>query len=197
MADAMDAPPPASDTRERILEAARRRFAAHGRDGVTMREIANDTGLTMPTLYHHFGDKRGLHDACVARVLGDAARSLRQAVDGARTRPARAKAFASALCALLLHDDVLPALLLREALDGSPRLADLVPAELLDAVDKALAPESLPGDGPMTPARRLLAFACGVAIACRIDGSVTTAPTAAALARLLLAACRQTGEPGG
>lgn len=192
MADATDDSARERDTRERILEAAQRRFAARGRDGVTMREIAGDTGVTLPTLYHHFGDKHGLHGACVARAVGDVARTLRDAVAGARTRQARAEAFASALCGSLLGNDVLSGLLLREALDGARPATDLVPAELLDEVDEALATGSPPA-GLMTPARRLLAYAWGMAIVCRSDGSFVRVPPAEALARLLLAASCQAG----
>ena len=192
MPDANEAsPPPAADTRERILAAAARRFAAQGRDGASMRDIAADTGLTMPTLYHHFGDKRGLYDACVASVVEPAARTLREAVHRADTDAARAQAFAATLCALLLDDRGLLALLQREASDGSPALSALVPAELLDAVDAALVPAPAGYAHALGPARRLLAYALGCAIVLRSNGGeVPGAPDADGLAGLLLGACR-------
>ena len=70
-----------SDARGRILEVAKGLFAAKGYAGVSMREIAAASQLTLPTLYHHFGDKRGLFLACRGAVLGDAAAQVRAALD--------------------------------------------------------------------------------------------------------------------
>ncbi len=191
-----DSPPAASDARERILEAARRRFAAHGLDGVTMREIAGDSGLTMPTVYHYFGDKQGLYEACVASVVDAAALSLREAFRRGRTPAARANAFASTLCGLLLGNARLLAFLQHERLEGSTLLATLAPAELLAELDTALGGSAALHAGSMTPARRLLAYALGIAIV-RRSGATGDAERLhpAKLARLLLAACRATARP--
>ena len=41
-----------------ILDAAERRFAERGFDGVSVREIATDAGLkNQASLYHHFKNK--------------------------------------------------------------------------------------------------------------------------------------------
>ena len=45
-------------TRERILRAASRSFAAHGYVGATTREIATAVGIRQPSLYNHFGSKQ-------------------------------------------------------------------------------------------------------------------------------------------
>ena len=42
-----------SGTREAILDAARKQFAAHGYGGATIRRIAADAGVD-PALVHHF-----------------------------------------------------------------------------------------------------------------------------------------------
>jgi len=57
-------------TRDLILDAAERRFAARGFAAVSMREIAADTGLkNQASLYHHFRDKQTLYEAVLARGL--------------------------------------------------------------------------------------------------------------------------------
>ena len=49
------------NTRERILGAAVRLFAQHGYDGVSMRDVAAEVGLTQAALYYHFSDKGELY----------------------------------------------------------------------------------------------------------------------------------------
>lgn len=53
------------DNRGRILEAALQLFATRGYDAIGVQEICTAAGITKPTLYHYFGNKRGLLDALV------------------------------------------------------------------------------------------------------------------------------------
>jgi AcrR family transcriptional regulator len=52
-----------SDNRANILHHALRLFAARGYDAVSVQEIVEAAGVTKPTLYHYFKNKRGLLDA--------------------------------------------------------------------------------------------------------------------------------------
>jgi len=61
--------PPA--TREAILEAAARIFAQEGYRAATMQAIASEAGFTPPTVYSHFGSKRGLFEALVEELVSD------------------------------------------------------------------------------------------------------------------------------
>ena len=47
--------------RERMLASATRLFAERGFKAVSTREIAARCGVTLSSLYHHFGDKRSLY----------------------------------------------------------------------------------------------------------------------------------------
>ncbi len=49
-----------ADTREKILEAARRILVDQGYEGTTMRAIANAISYTPTALYHHFANKQSL-----------------------------------------------------------------------------------------------------------------------------------------
>lgn len=61
------------DRRERILQVARRRFAAFGYEATTVRQIADDVNLLAGSLYHHFVTKEEmLHE-----VVRDAVNRLR------------------------------------------------------------------------------------------------------------------------
>jgi len=47
--------------RDRIFAESTKLFAAHGYDGVSTRQIASETGLSVSTVHHHAGSKRGLY----------------------------------------------------------------------------------------------------------------------------------------
>jgi AcrR family transcriptional regulator len=49
-----------AERRGRILAAARRLIAQHGYDGLTMRELARASRVSVPTLYNLFGGKQAL-----------------------------------------------------------------------------------------------------------------------------------------
>ncbi|WP_410599923.1 TetR family transcriptional regulator [Amycolatopsis sp. lyj-90] len=55
--------PGQTETREEILDAARRRFAEQGYDGATVRGIAADAGVNAALLHHFFGTKQRLFAA--------------------------------------------------------------------------------------------------------------------------------------
>lgn len=55
-------------SRERILEAALDLFSQRSYEGCGTQEICRESGLTKPSLYHHFGSKRGLLDALVNEI---------------------------------------------------------------------------------------------------------------------------------
>jgi len=58
----------AGAVRERILAAATRLIAEHGIDGMTMRRIADATGLSTGTVNYHFRNKRGIVIAALEHV---------------------------------------------------------------------------------------------------------------------------------
>lgn len=57
----------ASDTRERMLDAAEEQFSKHGFWGVTIREVAGQAKVDTALLHYYFDSKRGLFDAVFAR----------------------------------------------------------------------------------------------------------------------------------
>lgn len=62
---------------ERILAESTRLFAAYGYDGVSTRQIAAETGLSVSTVHHHAGSKRGLY----LRIIEDLYEKEEQLVD--------------------------------------------------------------------------------------------------------------------
>src|SRR3990172_11024724 len=59
----------AAPTREAILDAAERLFAARGIDGVAVRDLARELHLTPSSLYNHFPSKQALYEAVLERGL--------------------------------------------------------------------------------------------------------------------------------
>src|SRR3954463_14180287 len=76
-------------TRERILEAAGRRFKQDGIDSAGVAAVMSDAGLTNGAFYAHFSSKEDL----VASVLADQLRAQRESVDAEPTGRAGLEAF--------------------------------------------------------------------------------------------------------
>lgn len=64
----------ATSVKEKLMKAAIRSFADQGFDATTMREIASRAGVTLPTLYHYYGDKRSLFEAVCLETFESRAR---------------------------------------------------------------------------------------------------------------------------
>src|ERR1035441_3204169 len=58
-------------TRERILSAALKEFAANGFAGARVDAIAGRAAINKRMLYHYFGDKEGLFKAVLRRKIAD------------------------------------------------------------------------------------------------------------------------------
>jgi len=56
------------EMKERILEAALKRFTHYGSAKTTMNEIAEDLGCSKASLYYYFPDKKGLHRAVLMKI---------------------------------------------------------------------------------------------------------------------------------
>ena len=76
-------------TRQRIVEAAGRRFKQDGIDGAGVATVMSDAGLTNGAFYGHFRSKEDL----VANVLADQLRAQRQSFDAQPSDRAGLEAF--------------------------------------------------------------------------------------------------------
>jgi TetR/AcrR family transcriptional repressor of nem operon len=76
-------------TRQRILEAAGRRFKQDGIDGAGVAAVMSEAGLTNGAFYGHFASKEDL----VANVLADQLRAQRQSLDSEPSDRAGLEAF--------------------------------------------------------------------------------------------------------
>jgi AcrR family transcriptional regulator len=58
-------------TKDQIFAAARKAFDREGLDGLSLRDIARDVGITPMAIYRHYNDKQALIDALVLDALGE------------------------------------------------------------------------------------------------------------------------------
>ncbi len=72
-----------TDTRGEIQRAALRRFTTQGYDATSLREIAEDLGVTKAAVYYHFPTK----DDILESLLSDLASSLDELITWARAEP--------------------------------------------------------------------------------------------------------------
>ena len=57
------------DTKERILDAAERLFAAHGFAGTSLRAVTKEARVNLAAVHYHFGTKEDLLRAVLSRIV--------------------------------------------------------------------------------------------------------------------------------
>ncbi len=67
--DAVVRPRDADGTRQRLLQAARQRFAKDGYAATTVRDIATEAGVNVALINRYFTSKEGLFEACLDRTV--------------------------------------------------------------------------------------------------------------------------------
>lgn len=75
----------AEGTRAKLIQAARKAFAAKGYAAASMDDLTAEAGLTRGALYHQFGDKKGLLNAVIDQIDAEMLVRLRVARDQAET----------------------------------------------------------------------------------------------------------------
>lgn len=130
-----------AERRERILDAARSIIAERGYEGLTMRELAQASRVTVPTIYNLVGSKEQVLFAAVEQTTGSFVSGLRRAsgdviavVDAAVRELLRMPRYYRALLLVLLSSD---------AAVPARRHADRAVA---DQIDAALAELDVAGD---------------------------------------------------
>jgi AcrR family transcriptional regulator len=126
-------------TRQRILEAAGRRFKQEGIDGAGVAAVMSDAGLTNGAFYAHFASKEDL----VANVLADQLRTQRHSFDAQPSDRAGLEAIIRAYLSPQHRDqraDGCPSAALLDEIARRPTATKQVFAdELLDTADDIAA----------------------------------------------------------
>lgn len=141
--------------RDRILAAARKLFAANGFDGVTIRDIGAEAGLSNPALYRHFRDKEALgvelYRQCYGRML-----AVVEAASDQRSDPlARVMAYVEAVTLLFEQEPDLVLYIDEHQVRFWPKVRHEFEGRTLtgrmeDWIGAARASGAVPSDGPVS-----------------------------------------------
>lgn len=141
---------PDNSVRDQIAEVAARMIADFGYDGATTRDIAKEVGVTVPTIYYYFGDKRGLYRHVVFDRFSVFNEKALSAMRVGNSPIERLRFFVKQLVAVVSGEEVYVKLLLRQFLGDSENLTqELVERDLQPVFDslRALLNEIRPGLG--------------------------------------------------
>jgi AcrR family transcriptional regulator len=111
----------ARDNAAKLRTTALDLFLANGLD-VSLYEIAKGAGVSIGTLYNHFGSREGLIDAVIPEVVGSRLQELAAAATAQGTPRARLEAFAHGMMRLLQDDPALNDSVLRRYPEASALL---------------------------------------------------------------------------
>ena len=73
------------ETRAKLIQSARKAFAAKGYAGASMDDLTAEAGLTRGALYHNFGDKKGLLQAVIDQIDAEMLVRMRTAREREKT----------------------------------------------------------------------------------------------------------------
>lgn len=71
-----------AETRQTLLKAGAEVFVTRGLHGATVREIVDAAGLTIPSLYYHFGGKEDLYRVLIGEARAEFRRRLSAVLSG-------------------------------------------------------------------------------------------------------------------
>jgi AcrR family transcriptional regulator len=147
----------AAETRQRILDEARRAFTTRGYDNTTNREIADGAGITAAAIYHYFPSKVDLYVAVFSSVQAKVFEAFDAAIAERQTFLEQFDAIFDAMCELGDDDPMLASFVvgviteashhpeLRNALAAlPPRQEIFLSALCTKAKDRGELPEALP-----------------------------------------------------
>ncbi len=126
--------PPATnsaETRARILDAARRKFASHGFESASNRALADEAGLTTGAIYHYFDSKLDIYVAVYIDAREQAYTRFGKATVGLDTFAEQLEATLEAAHELNIEDPTLAQFL------GSSRVDTSRNPSLEEAIRKA------------------------------------------------------------
>lgn len=143
-------------TAERILDAAEALFAERGYAGTSLRDVAAQVELRIPSLYNHFPSKDALYAAVLARGIGPVLELLGEFA--ARKNAERdTGALVARVMAVLQRHPHLPKLIQHETLAGGARLTPMLREWIAPVFGRAgEMAQSAPGAGRWTPEERPL-----------------------------------------
>jgi TetR/AcrR family transcriptional regulator len=118
--------PEPADVRAHVLAVATRRFAAHGFDGTSLQDIADEVGVTKPAVLHHFPSKEHLRKAVIEGIVEHWQKTLPALLLAASRSEGRFETVLGELHRFFAEDANRARLVLREALDRPAEMKELL-----------------------------------------------------------------------
>jgi TetR/AcrR family transcriptional regulator len=112
-------------TKQRLLDAGEREFAARGFAGARLREIAEAAGVQPALIHHYFTDKQGLYRAVLDRALLPTSTESWTLLGSRRDLEGLLNGFIELLLRFYAANKNLLSILRHEALSGSSVLVEL------------------------------------------------------------------------
>jgi AcrR family transcriptional regulator len=109
-------------SRERLLAAAAKEFAARGYDGTSVDRIARAARLNKAMIYYHFKSKAGLYGAIVRDVFEHVLEAAEAAAASRRTPDEKIRQFVAGIAVVASERPHFPALWLREFCAGAQHI---------------------------------------------------------------------------
>lgn len=136
-----------TNSRETILQVSVRLFAEFGFDGVAMRQVAAEAGVSLPTIYHFFENKQQLFSAVEAELYSAHADSLLSALHADAPAEQRLHDFISRLMGSFETHPAYFKILHRNLVDGRSGSQEFLKASLQSVYDelRSLLDEFIPG----------------------------------------------------
>jgi len=190
-------------TKDAIRTEARRLFARHGYEGVSMRDIAQAVGVQQSAIYNHFDSKQtllvDLMTAHMERVLG----ALKTALKAPKTPKERLEAFARFHVTYHMDqsEDVFLAYMELRSLEMPGRAQVFAIRAAYEAELRAIlaagAGQGFKMGDPRVVARALLAMLTGVTVWYREGGALSRADVTDSYVRAALQAVGLSYDPEG
>jgi TetR/AcrR family transcriptional regulator len=125
----------AAATRQRLLDAGEREFAARGFAGARLREIAETAGVQPALIHHYFTDKQGLYRAVLDRALLPTSTQSLTLLGSLHDLESLLTGFIELLLRFYSANKNLLAILRHEALSGSSILDELTRERTLPVIE--------------------------------------------------------------
>lgn len=111
----------AKTNREKILTSAARLFSKKGFNGTSMRDVASAVRVSLPTIYHYFGNKRNLYNEVRIVVFSSRSNQHLKHLRTTKDSATRIHNYLLALATDLMNDPLYYKLLHREMLEQDKR----------------------------------------------------------------------------
>jgi AcrR family transcriptional regulator len=142
-------------SKEAVLDAAQRLLLQFGYAGLSMRELAKQSGLAKGTIYHHFPDKRAIYLSVLERDIGIARERIQAAAACEGDYTARLRRVVATFFQLQQERRLIILMALRDAAGREPQVCALLRryrSELLQPIATLFAEGIAAGDmRPVNP----------------------------------------------